>query len=175
MAPCDSRDRRRAMTRPTSPCLITMAALLAGSALACDSSYQGFLSAVPEPETDPSAVRHVYLGIDGMSRQAFDLARARGAFAGWNASDLVTPFPGTSDYSWTRTLRAGSLGGYELQYFDPVQNQMQADGLAGTADHLLREGIVDTLPCYDRFDFLGDGATWEARSYLDPLSTVSGT
>jgi len=168
-----SRARARAGGRPLL--LVVLVALAAGSGLACDAAYQGFLSSVPEPETDPSAVAHVYLGIDGMSRQAFDLARARGAFSGWNTADLVTPFPGTSDYSWTRTLRAGSLGGYELQYFDPAANQMQADGLSGTLDHLLREGIVGTLPAYQRFDFLGDGATWQARSYLDPLATLPGT
>ena len=141
----------------------------------CDQSYQGFLGAIPTPERDIASPAHVFLGIDGMSRRAFDEARARGAFGGWNTADLVTPFPGTSDYSWTRTLHAGSLGGYELQYFDPVKNRMENDGLGGTVDHLLREGLVDSLPCYARFDFLGDGATWQARSYLDPVSTLPGT
>jgi hypothetical protein len=117
----------------------------------------------------------VFLGIDGLSRQAFDLARTRGAFTNWNVSDLITPFPGTSDYSWTRTLRAGALGGYEIEYYDPTTNELVGQGLAGVAEHPLREGIADTFDCYRRFDFLGDGETWQAKSYLDPVGSFRTT
>lgn len=154
--------------------LVSCAALLATSP-GCDESYRGYLNAVPEGATDESAPVQVFLGIDGMSRQAFDLARTRGAFASWTVADLVTPFPGTSDYSWTRTLRARALGGYEIEYYDPDANQLVGQGLAGVAEHPLREGIVDTLDCYRRFDFLGDGETWQARSYLDPSGAFRTT
>jgi hypothetical protein len=145
------------------------------AAAGCDAPYQGFLDTIPVGETASDEPTEVFLGVDGLSRQAFDRARARGAFADYAAADLITPFPGTSDYSWTRTLRAGSIGGYELQYFDPAQNRMVEDGLEGLIDHPLREGLVDTLPCYARFDFLGDGATWMLKSYLDVAAAFRPT
>ena len=154
---------------------VASVAALGALAPACDGSYQQFLSAVPQPAGDTSTPVQVLLGIDGMSRQAFDLARTRGAFAGWNVADLVTPFPGTSDYSWTRTLRAEPIGGYEIEYYDPAANQVVGAGLEGVAEHPLHEGIAGTYPCYQRFDFLGDGTTWQARGYLDPLGSVGDT
>jgi hypothetical protein len=141
----------------------------------CDAPYEGFLDAIPAAQSAPDEPAEVYLGIDGLSRQAFDRARARGAFADYATADLITPFPGTSDYSWTRTMRAGSIGGYELQYFDTAQNRMENSGLEGFADHPLREGIVNTLPCYARFDFLGDGETWQLNSYLDAAAALRPT
>ena len=145
------------------------------AACGCDAPYQQFLGSIPTDEVDPDAPVEVFLGIDGLSKQAFDMARARGAFADYHAADLITPFPGTSDYSWTRTLRAGALGGYELQYFDPQANTMENRGLVGVAEHPLREGIADTLPAYQRFDFLGDGETWMLDSYLDPVASLRPT
>ena len=145
-------------------------ALALAAACGCDGPYQQFLGAIPTDEANPDAPVEVFLGIDGLSKQAFELACARGAFAGYHAADLITPFPGTSDYSWTRTLRAGALGGYELQYFDPQANSMENRGLVGVAEHPLREGIADTLPAYQRFDFLGDGETWMLDSYLSAIT-----
>jgi len=142
---------------------------------ACDGSYQAFLDGVPVAAADQDTPVQVFLGIDGMSQQAFELARTRGAFASWNVAPLVTPFPGTSDYSWTRTLRAGALGGYEVEYYDAAANQLEGQGLAGVAEHPLREGIVEPFDCYRRFDFVGDGETWQARSYLDPMGTLRTT
>src|SRR5688572_24034322 len=113
MARCCSRDRATA----ASTAVLGALALAAATAGGCDASYQQFLGGVPLPPGDPATAVQVYLGIDGLSREAFDRARARGAFAGFAAADLITPFPGTSDYVWTRTLRAGSIGGYEIEYF----------------------------------------------------------
>ena len=144
-------------------------------AAGCDAPYAQFLGAIPTAEIAPDQPADVFLGIDGLSRQAFDRARARGAFADYDAADLVTAFPGTSDYAWTRTLRAGAIGGYELQYFDTQKNVMENDGLEGLADHPLKEGIVGTLPCYTRFDFLGNGDTWQLDSYLDPAAALRPT
>jgi len=158
--------------RAAAACAV--AAALA-AACGCDGPYQQFLGSIPTEEVNPDAPVEVFLGIDGLSKQAFELARARGAFADYRAADLITPFPGTSDYSWTRTLRAGALGGYELQYFDPQANAMENRGLVGVAEHPLREGIADTLPAYQRFDFLGDGETWMLDSYLDPVASLRAT
>jgi len=141
----------------------------------CDAPYQQFLGAIPTNEANPDAPVEVFLGIDGVSKQAFELARARGAFAEYNVADLVTAFPGTSDYCWTRTLRAGALGGYELQYFDPRENAMQNEGIEGVAAHPIEKGLADTLPVYQRFDFLGDGETWMLDSYLDPTAALRPT
>jgi hypothetical protein len=174
MARCCFPDRPAPAAR--APLVVAAtAAAAAAIAVGCDASYQGFLDGVPLPAGDPSGAVQVYLGIDGLSREVFDRARARGAFADWNAADLVTPFPGTSDYAWTRTLRAGSIGGYEIEYFDPDANQVVGGGVGGIAEHILREGIASTYPCYQRFDFLGDGLTWQARSYTDPLGALTGT
>jgi len=163
-----------ATTATRAAAAVAVAAALAG-ACGCDAPYQQFLGSIPTEEVDPDAPVEVFLGIDGLSKRAFDLARARGAFADYHAADLITPFPGTSDYSWTRTLRAGALGGYELQYFDPHANTMENRGLVGVAEHPLREGIADTLPAYQRFDFLGDGETWMLDSYLDPVASLRPT
>jgi hypothetical protein len=157
--------------RRAAPIGLALALVLAG----CDAPYEGFLDAIPTGELSPDQPAEVFLGIDGLSRQAFDRARARGAFADYATADLITPFPGTSDYSWTRTMRAGSIGGYELQYFDNAHNRMENAGLEGFADHPLREGIIDTLPCYARFDFLGDGETWQLNSYLDVAAAFRPT
>jgi hypothetical protein len=164
--------RPAAATRAVAASAVT-AALVA--ACGCDNPYQQFLGSIPTEEVDPDAPVEVFLGVDGLSKQAFDLARAQGAFADYHAADLITPFPGTSDYSWTRTLRAGALGGYELQYFDPQANSMENRGLVGVAEHPLREGIAGTLPAYQRFDFLGDGETWMLDSYLDPVASLRPT
>ena len=146
------------LTRRWRPLASSLIRIVVLAALAgCDAPYQQFLDSIPTTEISPDQPADVFLGIDGLSRQAFDRARARGAFADYAAADLVTAFPGTSDYAWTRTMRAGALGGYELQYFDTERNVMQNDGIEGLAEHPLEEGIVGTLPCYARFDFLGNG------------------
>src|SRR4051794_39735891 len=89
---------------------------------ACDGSYAQFLDAVPGSDEDAPAEVQVFVGIDGLSREAFDGARARGAFASYHTASLVTPFPGTSDYVWTRLLRTGTMQSYELGYYDPAAN-----------------------------------------------------
>jgi hypothetical protein len=144
---------------------------------ACDASYGGFLDSVPvaEPEGNGDGPVEVYLAIDGLSRAAFDRARSQGAFRTFADGDLITPFPGTSDYAWTRILGSTPLPGYELQYFDPARNRLEKQGLAGVAEHLVREGLASTLPCYRRFDFLGDGYLWMAHGYLEPEAALPVT
>lgn len=167
------------MRRPSILLALSVRVALAGGATAvltgCDAPYQHFLDSVPVADLDPDRPARVYLAIDGMSRRAFDRAREGGAFAGYHAADLVTVFPGTSDYAWTRTLRAGTMGGYEIQHFDPVQNRIESGGVQGVAEHPLREGIAGTYDCYRRFDFLGNGDTWQLESYLDPEAALRET
>jgi hypothetical protein len=148
--------------------------LLCGLA-ACDGGYTQFLDAVPAGDDGAPAEVQVFVGIDGLSRQAFDAARARGAFRTYDVADLITPFPGTSDYVWTRLLHGAPMQGYELGYYDPAANGVVHDGLTGVAEHAFREGIYESLPCYRRFDFLGDGDLWMPRTYEDPEGSLNGT
>jgi hypothetical protein len=144
-------------------------------ALGCDAAYGNFLGAIPVTAYDELGSVDVVLAVDGLSRQAFDRARAAGAFGSFSDGDLITAFPGTSDYAWTRTLGTGSLPGYEMQYYDPARNRLQKTGLAGVIEHPIREGLAGSLPCYQRFDFLGDGYLWMARGYQDPEAALPAT
>jgi hypothetical protein len=141
----------------------------------CDASYSGFLGAVPVTDYGQEGPVDVFIAVDGLSRQAYDRARAAGAFASFSDGDLVTAFPGTSDYAWTRTLGTGSVPGYEMQYFDPGDNRLHKQGLGGVIEHPIREGLAGSLPCYQRFDFLGDGYLWMARGYQDPEAALPAT
>jgi hypothetical protein len=151
---------------------LALACLLA---LACDDGYGGFFTAVPVADTHPGRPTQVFLGIDGLSREAFSRARAGGAFRDYDVADLVTFFPGVSDYSWNRILRTGTTPGYESQYYDPQKNELVKAGLAGLIEHPLRQGLVDPLPCYGRFDFLGDGEAWMLDGYTDPEAALPAT
>lgn len=155
-------------------------AVLASAAMiafgACDSTYGGFLGAVPvEDQRADGPPVQVFLGIDGMARVAFDRARAAGAFAGYHDADFVAPFPAVSDYAWMRMLRAGQTTGYEIQHYDARDNQLHSVGLLGVLEYPLEQGLLDPLPCYRDFDFLGDGPTWTARGYSDPEAALSDT
>jgi hypothetical protein len=152
------------------PALVALAALPA-----CDGSYAAFLNSVPVADESGDEPVEVILGIDGLSRAAFAGARAQGAFASYHDADLITVFPASSDYAWTRILGTTPLGGYEIEYFDPAENALVNDGVVGLAKHPLESGIAWTLACYQRFDFLGDGETWMAKTYLDPEASLPGT
>jgi hypothetical protein len=141
----------------------------------CDTGYGSFLDVVPVAEPEGAPPVEVFLGIDGLSRVAFDRARAAGAFRDWSAADLVTFFPGVSDYSWMRLLRAGTMPGYEVQHYDPQENGLVSAGLPGVLEHPLRQGLADPLPCYRRFDFLGDGDLWMLYGYTDPEAALPST
>jgi hypothetical protein len=162
------------MTTTTPAGRLTLAAI-ALVALGCDPAYDGFLGAIPTPAHDQSGPVEVVLAVDGLSRQAFDRARAAGAFSSFSDGDLITAFPGTSDYAWTRMLGTGSLPGYEIQYYDPGRNRLENTGLAGVIEHPIREGLAGSLPCYQRFDFLGDGYLWMLRGYQDPEAALPAT
>ena len=141
----------------------------------CDVGYGGFLDTIPVPDQHPEQPVQVFLGIDGLSRAAFDQARAKGAFRDYAAADLVAFFPGVSDYSWMRLLRAGQTPGYEIQYFDPQRNALFNPGIPGVIEHPLKQGVADPLPCYRRFDFLGDGDLWTVYGYTNPEAALPST
>jgi Type I phosphodiesterase / nucleotide pyrophosphatase len=153
---------------------LVLASLL-GLVAACDASYGGFLGSVPVKDTNGNTPVQVYLGIDGVSVAAFEGARSQGAFAGWHDTQLVANFPAVSDYAWMRMLRAGSMHGYDLQYFDRKANRLVNEGLSGVLEHPLRGGLYDPLPVYRRFDFMGDGASWMVNGYADPEAALPTT
>jgi hypothetical protein len=141
----------------------------------CDTGYGGFLDTIPVADQHPQQPVQVFLAIDGLSRAAFDKARADGAFQDYSAADLITFFPGVSDYSWMRLLRAGQIPGYEIQYYDPQRNALMNPGIPGVIEHPLRQGVADPLPCYRRFDFLGDGDLWTIAGYTNPEAALPST
>jgi hypothetical protein len=157
------------------PAGIARLSLAASVLVGCDAAYTGFLDAVPIAEATGDGPVDVYLGIDGLSRAGYDRARAAGAFGSFVDGDLITAFPGTSDYAWTRMLGAPPLAGYEIQYFDPERNRIENRGLKGVVEHPVREGLAGSFPCYQRFDFLGDGYLWMARGYQDPEAALPRT
>lgn len=142
--------------------------LLAG----CDGLYAGFLNAVPVSDEGAPAEVHVILGVDGLARAAWDGARARGAFDGWSAADLVSPFPATSDYAWTRVLRTAPIPAYEVEYYDPRTRETVNGGLSGVIEHGVRGTEFPTLPCYERFDYFGNGDLFTVRLYDDPVGSL---
>jgi hypothetical protein len=144
-------------------------------AAGCDTGYGGFLDTIPVVDQHPEQPVQVFLAIDGLSRAAFDKARADGAFPDYSAADLMTFFPGVSDYSWMRILRAGQTPGFEIQYYDPRRNTLVNPGIPGVIEHPLKQGVADPLPCYRRFDFLGDGDLWTVQGYTDPEGALPST
>lgn len=145
--------------------------------LACDATYGEFLNAVPivDERAEAGQPTHVFLGVDGISRQAFDLAREQGAFGGWNHADWISVFPAVSDYAWTRILAAGAMPSYETQYYDPEANQVHNKGLAGVAEHPFSQGLLNPLACWNSFDYLGNGEAWIVNGYLDPEAAFKPT
>jgi hypothetical protein len=144
-------------------------------AAGCDTGYGGFLNTIPVEDQHTDQPVQVFLAIDGLSRAAFDRARAAGAFQDYSAADLITFFPGVSDYSWMRILRAGQTEGYEIQYYDPQRNILRNPGIPGVIEHPLKQGVADPLPCYRRFDFLGDGDLWTVEGYTNPEGALPAT
>ena len=152
----------------------TLLALTVLSAVGCDASYGEFFNAVPveDRRANASGPMNVFLAVDGISKQAFDLAREQGAFRQWQAADWISVFPAVSDYAWTRILGAAPMPGYETQYYDPQENRVHNKGLAGVAEHPFSQGLFNPLDCWNSFDYLGNGEAWTVKGYLDRKSVV---
>ena len=114
------------------------AALILALCAACDWEHFGLVNSVPLPPVQhPGRPVKVFLGVDGVSRAAFDEAQAQGAFAGFNTSTLIPMYPATSDASWTRMLHTRRFPGYEYTYYDPVQDAVVEPGLEGLLQHII--------------------------------------
>ncbi|MBF5042332.1 hypothetical protein FGE12_07965 [Aggregicoccus sp. 17bor-14] len=126
-------------------------------------------------EGDPSQnpVVHVYLGLDGLSHQEVEQARALGAFAGpgWSLARLIPMFPATSDASWTRMLHAPRFSGYEFGYYDPTKDKVYNKAVGGLLVHLVPplEGLPFDLPGYVQAPAYYRAFDYHASAYLDAL------
>lgn len=127
--------------RPQARLLILSALFLSLSLTGClDWFHFAFMNSIPFRKTEDSKKPiFVYLGLDGVSHQTILEAQKKGAFSGpeWKLSKFISPFPGTSDYSWTRILRSKPIPGYELEYYDPDANELKNPGMMGILSHLL--------------------------------------
>ena len=140
--------------------------------LACDWEHYGLVNSVPlGPPQNVGRPVHVFLGLDGTSRAAFDEAMAEGAFAGFNTSTLIPMYPATSDASWSRLLHTRRIPGYEFTYYDPTQDQIVDPGLTGVLQHIIPPfdiGIGSAPAFYKAFDV-------HSSDYLDAIGSYTTT
>lgn len=113
----------------------------------------------------------VYLGLDGLSFDAVERARERGAFAGWNLSRFIPMFPATSDASWTRIFHTSRFAGYEFGHYDPVKDKVYNKALGGMMVHLVPplEEVSFMVPDYAQTPAYYEAFDYHASSYLDAL------
>lgn len=147
--------------------------LLLAFVAGCDWDQRALLDSVPlamDPVAHPSL--HVFLGVDGVSREALDEARAREAFADFSTATMVPMFPATSDASWSRLLHAPRVAGYEYTFFDPEKDQLVHEGLGGLVGHVLPPATFDAdFPYYRAFEFHGAGYVDAVEDYAEPIAS----
>lgn len=141
-------------------------------ATGCDWGYYALLNSIPIDDTYGAKRVHVLLGVDSLALSLVEQARAQGAFSEdtWRLAPVATAFPGTSDSSWTRTLHTEPIDGYEYQYYDPTHDEVVRAGYWGLFTH-----AVPWLekPCYEAFDYAGDGLTGLYYMYQNPWYSLS--
>lgn len=153
---------------------IAVALLLASG---CDWEHFGLVNSVPVPPPQHAGRPvHVFLGLDGVSRAAFDDAVSEGAFAGFSTSTLIPMYPATSDASWSRMLHTRRFPGYEYTYYDETRDEIVDPGLAGILQHV--------IPPFDGTPF-GDHASnapayykafdVHASDYFDAIGSYQST
>ena len=133
---------------------------------ACDWQQSALLNSVPIDGTRTDDM-YVYLAYDGLDPVTVREAMARGAFAGaqWKTASFVNSFPGSSDVSWTRIMRAGKLKGYEYEYYDPAQDKLVDSGYSGLAKHIL-PNLISVVSVIAGFEIAGAILIESGLSYL---------
>lgn len=147
--------------------VLAIAALLAG----CDWANATFLNSIPL-DGERTDDMYVYLAYDGLAPTTVKEAMARGAFAGgdWKSSKWITDFPGSSDTSWSRILRAERMKGYEYAYYDPKHDQLVNAGIPGLLKHILPvfTEVLNFEPDYQRaWDYRSHGYSHNFEVYSD--------
>lgn len=141
---------------------------------ACDWDQAALLDALPTGDQGKYASLDVYLAVDGVSREALEVARSRGAFTDFQVATLVPMYPATSDASWSRLLHAPPIAGYEYTYFDPVRDEIVHPDLEGLLGHVVPPGQHDErFPYYRAFDMHGTSYDDAIVSYADPEAAFS--
>lgn len=144
---------------------------------ACDWEHFGLVNSVPLPPPQHIGQPvHVFLGLDGVSRAAFDQAVSEGAFQGFSTSTLIPMYPATSDASWSRILHTRRFPGYEYTYYDETQDTIVDPGLSGVLQHIIPpfDGTPLTLSSshapayYQAFDV-------HASDYFDAIGSYTTT
>lgn len=180
------REGVRKSRRFVSKALGLLAALSAtiGSSAAlsgCDWIHYAFMNSIPfRGKSGQNTDIYVYLGVDGLSYHTVQTAMKNGAFEGsdWNLSKFITMFPGTSDASWTRIMHTPKIGGYEIEYYDPNQDQVIDRGFKGLAKHLappLTEFLDFEFDYLRAFDFRANGYTSMLNAYADTFASKGDT
>lgn len=139
--------------------------------VACDWEHFGLVNSVPlPPPQNAGRAIEVYLGLDGVSRAAFDQAMSEGAFQGFHTSTLIPMYPATSDASWSRLLHTRRFPGYEYTYYDPAKDQIVAPGLAGVLQHVVPplSGLTSEPAFYQAFDV-------HSSDYFDAIGSYTTT
>lgn len=154
---------------------------LTASLGACDWIHFSFMNSIPfKGKRAEQSDFYVYLGVDGLSYHTARTAMDGGAFAGpeWHLSKFVTMFPGTSDASWTRTLRTPKIGGYEIEYYDPTKDQVIDRGLVGLAKHIMPSFADFASFEFDylhAFDYMANGYLHGIEAYRDTYVSIGDT
>lgn len=149
--------------------------------VSCDWNQLAFLNSIPfrTPKTYNPAV-HVVIAVDGLSPYAVEEAMRRGAFGSGQSgpmklSQVVTPFPGTSGYSWSRTLRSERLEGYEIEFYSPELDRVENTGIIGLAKHVMPVIAEDLNFREDyltkAFDYFATGYSQQAKTYQETFSS----
>ena len=153
---------------------------------ACDWIHASFMNSIPFKGSAKNQNQefHVYLGIDGLSWFSVKEAMKRGAFQGeeWSLAQLVTPFPGTSDYSWTRTMHTRKMSGYEIEFFNNEEAEredaLHNTGFSGLSKHLM-PSLSDTFTFQNQyfhaFDLSANGFSHVFSAYQDTFLSLGNT
>ena len=160
--------------------------ILLSQLAACDWIHNSFINSIPFKgnPNQQSKEFHVYLGVDGLSWYSVNEAMKNGAFKGddWKLAQLVTPFPGTSDYSWTRTMHTRKMKGYEIEFFNNEESEredaLHNAGMKGLSKHLM-PALSDTFSFQNQyfkaFDLSANGFSHVFNAYQDTYISLGNT
>lgn len=160
---------------------LALAALALLALGGCDWIHYNFMNSIPfkgNPANNPDV--YVYLGVDGLSYHTVQEAMQRGAFSGpdWHLAKSISMFPATSDASWTRIMHTTKIGGYEIEYYDPTQDQIVNHGILGLAKHVMpsfADFVNFEFDYMKSFDYRANGYTSEANAYADTFASLGDT
>ncbi len=98
-------------------------------------SLLGFAGFSKSESKSPSQKKLIVLGVDGLSFNAYQVARQKGLFTDFkNAGAHVAPFPSMTDLSWSTIMhtpevfgRAGRIRSVEATHYDEASQSIEGD------------------------------------------------